>query len=220
MSEVLELTCKRLGIERSTISSAHPSGNGIVERTIRTVISMLAKSLNDDGHSRWDEHIPLLMLAYRAQASKTTGFSPFKLLLAREPRLPAEIDLDIPENKVRPISTVEYFDRLRESLRQFHLIARRRSNTRHSVNKRAYDQKLNEFSYDVGERVLLHRAVVPKGQYYKFLRPYRRAVILEKLGPVNYRVRLEGARRALTVHHNRLAKTTEQAPASGRSRDA
>ena len=172
VSEVLELTCKRLGIEKSTISSAHPSGNGIVERTIRTVISMLAKSLDDDAHNCWDEHIPMLMLAYRVQASKTTGFSPYKLLLAREPKLPAEIELEIPASKGRANSTVEYFDRLRESLSQFHEIARRRSNARHSTNKRAYDQRLNELSYEVGEKVLLHRAVVPKGQYYKFLRPY------------------------------------------------
>ena len=220
VSEVLDVTCKRLGIERSMISSAHPSGNGVVERTIRTVTAMLAKSLNDDAHSRWDEHIPLLMLALRAQASKTTGFSPFRLLLAREPRLPAEINLEIPGGKVRANSTVEYFDRLCESLRQFHAIARHRSDARHGVNTRAYDQKLNEFDYVVGEQVLLHRAVVPKGQYFKFMRPYRRAVILEKLGPLNYRVRLEGARRALTVHHNRLTKIPEQTPASRRSRDA
>ena len=101
VSEVMEFTCKRLGIEKSTISSAHPSGNGIVERAIRTVISMLSKFLDDDAHNSWDEHIPLLMLAYRAQASKTTGFSPYKLLLAREPRLPVEISLEIPANKAR-----------------------------------------------------------------------------------------------------------------------
>ena len=175
---------------------------------------MLSKFLDDDAHNSWDEHIPLLMLAYRAQASKTTGFSPYKLLLAREPRLPVEIRLEIPANKVRSNSTVEYFDRLRESLRQFHVIARRRSDTRHSTNKRSYDKKLNELSYQVGEQVLLHRAVIPKGQYYKFLRPYRRAVVLEKLGTVNYRVRPEGGRKALTVHHNRLAKVPARTPVS------
>ena len=214
LSEVMEVTCRRLGIAKSTISSAHPSGNGIAERAIRTIISMLAKFLDDDAHNCWDEHIPLLMLAYRAQTSKTTGFSPYRLLLAREPRLPVEIRLEIPTNRVRSNSTVEYFDRLRESLRQFHVIARRRSSARHNTNKRAYDQKLNELSYVVGEQVLLHRAVAPKGQYYKFLRPYRRAVILEKLGAVNYRVRLEGGRRTLTVHHNRLAKVPAEVRSS------
>jgi hypothetical protein len=206
VSEILELTCKRLGIERSTISSAHPSGNGIVERTNRTVLSMLAKLLDDDAHNRWDEHIPLLMLAYRAQSSRTTGFSPYKLLLGREPRLPVETDLEVPTNKARASSTAEYFDRLRNSLRIFHSAALRRSDARHSANKRAYDQKLNELSFSVGEHVLLHRAVVPRGQYYKFLRPYKRAVIVEQLSPLNYRVRPDGARKTITVHHNRLAK--------------
>lgn len=206
VSELLELTCKRLGIERSTISSAHPSGNGIVERANRTVLAMLAKFLDDGSHNRWDEHIPLLMLAYRAQASKSTGFSPYKLVLGREPRLPAEAELEVPTSKATANSTAEYFDRLRESLRLFHEKALRRSDARHSINKRAYDRKINELEYDVGETVLLHRAVVPRGQYYKFLLPYKRAVILDKLGPLNYRVRPEGARKTITVHHNRLAK--------------
>ena len=206
VSEILELTCKRLGIERSTISSAHPSGNGIVERANRTVLAMLAKFLDEGSHNRWDEHIPLLMLAYRAQVSKTTGFSPYKLLLGREPRLPAECELEVPSSKVRASSTAEYFDRLRESLHVFHGAALRRSDARHSINKRAFDQRLNELEFSVGETVLLHRAVVPRGQYYKFLRPYKRAVILSRLGPLNYRVRPEGARKTITVHHNRLAK--------------
>ena len=206
VSEILEITCQRLGIERSTISSAHPSGNGIVERTNRTVLAMLAKFLNDDAHNRWDEHIPLLMLAYRSQVSKTTGFSPYKLLMGREPRLPAEAELNVPPSKARSSSTAEYFDRLRESLRVFHESALRRSGARHSINKRAYDQRLNELEFSVGETVRLHRAVVPRGQYYKFLRPYKRAVVIDKLGPLNYRVRPEGAHKTITVHHNRLAK--------------
>ena len=206
VSELLEIACKRLGIERSTISSAHPSGNGIVERTNRTVLAMLSKFLNDDAHNRWDEHIPLLMLAYRAQASKTTGYSPYKLLLGREPRLPVEMELEIPPSSARATSTAEYFDRLRESLRVFHEAALRRSDSRHGTNKRAYDQRINELEFEVGETVLLHRAVVPRGQYYKFLRPYKRAVIISQLGPLNYRVRPEGARKTITVHHNRLAK--------------
>lgn len=44
----------------------------------------------------------------------------------------------------------------------------------------------------------------PRGEYYKFLRPWQRAVIVEPCGPLNYRVRGEGKRRSLVVHHNRL----------------
>ena len=205
VSEVLELTCKRLGIEKSRISSAHPSGNGIVERMIRTVLAMLSKCLDDHAHDSWDEHIPLLMLAYRAQSSRTTGFSPG--FLGREPRLPAETDLEVPAGKTRANSTVEYFDRLRESLRIFHGAALRRSDASHSIYKRAYYQKLNELSFSAGECVLLHKAVVPREQYYKFLRPYKRAVIVEQLSPLNYKVRPDGARKTITVHHNRLAQT-------------
>ena len=69
-------------------------------------------------------------------------------------------------------------------------------------NKKLYDRKLNSFSYVEGDRVMC-RNVAARGQYYKFVRPWKPAVIVSKIGDLNYRVRLEGGQ-MLSVHHNRL----------------
>ena len=50
----------------------------------------------------------------------------------------------------------------------------------------------------------MHKGVVPKGAYYKFLRPWKPAVIVDKVGELNYRIRVLGAKSTLLVHHNRL----------------
>ncbi|XP_043206931.1 uncharacterized protein LOC122373168 [Amphibalanus amphitrite] len=95
------------------------------------------------------------------------------------------------------------FDRLRKALSEAP-VALENSNRSHQKNKEIYDRKLNENSYLPGDKVYLHKGIVPRGQYYKFLRPWKRAVVVDQVGPLNYRIRLEGARSTLIVHHNRL----------------
>ena len=74
----------------------------------------------------------------------------------------------------------------------------------HDRNKVLYERKLNERSYRPGDNVFLYRNVPKRGEYHKFVRPWRSAVIVEQCGPLNYRVREEGKRRSIVVHHNRL----------------
>lgn len=213
---VMSEMCRLLQITQSKISSYHPEGNSKCERMMRTILSMLARYL-DENHSEWDLHIPLLMLAYRSQIHSSLGYSPYFLMFAREPRLPAEAELDTP--CVRKNKTVaEYVDTLCTGLRQAREFSLRASNQRHARNKRVYEKRLNEHEFCPGDEVLLYKNVVPAGQYYKFVRPWKPARIVKKLGAVNYRVRLHGRSKTIVVHHNRLrpapAPLTSPAPLS------
>ena len=202
VGSVLTETCRILGIERSKISPYHPEGNAKVERMMRTIISMLARYL-DDNHSEWDVHLPLLMLGYRSQIHTSLGYSPYFLMFAREPRLPAEASVEVPA-VTKPTSVTEYVDSLCTSLcvaRKFGITA---SNRRHERNKRAFEKKMNEFNFQVGDGVFVYKNVVPKGQYYKFVRPWKPATVLRKIGEVNYRVKLRDTGKSILVHHNRL----------------
>ena len=181
-------------------------GNGMVERVNRTLLAMLSKYLETSDHDKWDEHLPLLMLGYRSQVHRSLGFSPYELMFGRHAKLPAEAHLDSSfENRSKTIA--EYFDNLQSSLQKIHAEALKASNASHRKNKVMYERKLNHFTYAVGDKVLLHRAVVPRGQYYKFIRPYKAAIVKAKVGDMNYRVQLEGSRRSILVHHNRLSPT-------------
>ena len=201
-SEIISEMCRILGIEKSKILPYHPEGNSKCERMMRTVLDMLSKYL-DDNHNEWDLHLPLLMMGYRSQVHSSLGYSPYFLMFAREPRLPVDVNC-VPPQVCRNRSVAEYVDRLCKSLREAHRFALQVSDSRHRRNKRFYDQKLNDFSFGPGDQVFLFRSAVPRGQYYKFVRPWKRAVIVAKLGELNYRVRLDGSRKNMIVHHNRL----------------
>ena len=215
-SEVMKLTCQLLGMNQSHTTAFHPMGNSICERVNRTVLSMLSKFLEDHEHSEWDVHLPLLLLGLRSQVHRSLGVSPYCVLFGREPRLPADLQYAGPtQGRTRSIS--EYLERLQDNLRALHKVALDNSNLSHQKNKLIYDRKINEFTYLPGNKVYLHKGVVPRGQYYKFLRPWKRAVVVDQVGPLNYRIRLEGAKSTLIVHHNRLKPrldASEAAPAA------
>ena len=181
VGEVLNKTCELLGIERSRISSFHPMGNGMVERMNRTLLAMLSKYLETGEHDKWDEHLPLLMLGYRSQVHRSLGFSPYELMFGRQAKLPAEAHWDRPtENRSKTLA--EYLDNLQSGLQKMHAEALKNANASHGKNKVMYENKINQFTCAPGDRVLLHRAVVPRGQYYKFIRPYKAAVVKAKVG--------------------------------------
>ena len=131
------------------------------------------------------------------------GYSPYFLMFAREPRLPADAELSSPSvHKNRTVA--EYVETLCARLRQALEFAVTASNRRHARNKRTLEKRLNEHVFAPGDDVLLFKDIVPKGQYYKFVRPWKPAQVIKQVGEVNYRVRLHGRRNTILVHHNRL----------------
>ena len=52
---------------------------------------MLSNYVNEN-QTNWDIYLPLVLFAYRTSEQKSTKETPFKLLFAREARLPADVD--------------------------------------------------------------------------------------------------------------------------------
>ena len=209
---VMKAVSELLGIQQSQTSSYHPMGNAMTERANRTILNMLAKFV--EQHSEWDKHLPMLMLAYRSQVHDSTGYSPFALMFGREPRLPAEVSLGDRPAVDRAPTFPQYIDDLRETLRLAFKDVLKRDQLSHDRNKVLYERRLNEWAYRPGDKVFLFRNVPKRGEYHKFVRPWRSAEVVEQCGPLNYRVREEGKRRSFVVHHNRLKpdKTVGRAP--------
>lgn len=197
--------CRVMGIKKTSTTAFHPQGNGRCERVNRTILGMLAKYMSGN-HDQWDHHLPLLMLGYRAQIHKSLGYSPFFMMFGREPGLPIDTEIDSPST-ARARSAAEYIDELCAGLRTVYSEAIRISDGRHRQNKQLYDRKLNTFHYNAGDRAMLFRGIAKRGEYHKFLRPWKPVVIVARRGDLNYRVRLEDGK-MLCVHHNRLKPCT------------
>ena len=200
---LLAEVCRLLGVEKSRCSAFHPEGNSKCERMMRTILGMLSKYL-DANHDEWDVHIPLFMLGYRAKVHSSLGYSPYYLIFGRDPRTPASVQIQTPSTAPKSASISEYVAKLTERIKLSHKIALEASNRRHARNKRLFDKKLTMYSFQKGDSVYLFRSVAQRGQYYKFIRPWKPAVVVKRLSDLNYRVRVLGGKKSVVVHHNRL----------------
>ena len=67
----------------------HPQGNGLVERTIRTLKGALGKLVTKDVQKaqRWDGEIPSILRGYNWSTQNSTKLSPFYLEFGRHPKI-------------------------------------------------------------------------------------------------------------------------------------
>ena len=82
-SEVFQKTCALLGIDKTRTTPYHPQSDGQVERFNRTLKVMLS-SYTSENQKDWDQHVPTVMMAYRASPQESTGLSPNMLMFGRE----------------------------------------------------------------------------------------------------------------------------------------
>jgi len=79
----LELS-RQQRIKRQYSTAYHPQTNGQVERFNRTLKTMIAKFLNG-RQDNWDVYLPAFLYAYRTSPHKSTGHTPYEVMLSRAP---------------------------------------------------------------------------------------------------------------------------------------
>jgi len=77
---------------------------------------MLSKVVNKGGHN-WDDLLGPVLLAYRATPHVSSGMSPFYLLYGRDPKLPTQLDFQVPVTRYPTVET-EYGQELAKELKQ------------------------------------------------------------------------------------------------------
>ena len=83
-----------LGVQR-VLTSYHPEGNAINERSHRTMNNMLrARLLEGNSSKAWVEKVPGIMLALNAMPHEPHGFSASMIATGREPTLPPDLQHD------------------------------------------------------------------------------------------------------------------------------
>ena len=71
-SELFQDLCRLLEIDKTWTVPYRPQSDGLVERFNRTVQQMLAMFINQHRDD-WDDHLPYVMMAYRASVQESTG---------------------------------------------------------------------------------------------------------------------------------------------------
>jgi len=75
---------RQWGIKRQYVMAYHPQTNGQVERFNRTLKTMIAKFVNG-RQDNWDIYLPAFLYPYRTSPHKSTGHTPYEVMLGRAP---------------------------------------------------------------------------------------------------------------------------------------
>ena len=131
------------GTNVSRTTPYHPMGNGLTERTNRSLINML-KTLEGSEKNNWPKHLAKLSYAYNVTVNKTTGFSPHFLLFGRSPRLAidAMFELDLGADQKIAKSYEKYTEEWRSAMSQAFNIVKKHMQERVTTTRSIMIRKL------------------------------------------------------------------------------
>jgi transposase InsO family protein len=189
MSYLYKDICALTGTFKKETVTYHPQANGEIERFHKTLQNMLALNIPNRDHSRWDDALPICLMAYNASVHTSTSETPFYLMHGFDPQLPDDPAIlnttstlyDTPESyKTFVISTLQnVWTQCANTIEQ----AQERQ-------KRQYDKKSRDPKFQNQELVWVHHPIISKQDSHKLAHkwhgPYR---IIEVREP-NLRVQL------------------------------
>jgi hypothetical protein len=85
--------CTYLGTKLCFASVYHPQSNGTVERANGVIFAGIKRNITELPKSKWAEELPRVIWSHSTTTSRTTQFSPFKLLYGEDAMLPEELCL-------------------------------------------------------------------------------------------------------------------------------
>jgi hypothetical protein len=109
--------CTYLGTKLCFASVYHPQSNGVVEWANGVIFAGIKRNMTDLPKSKWAEELPRVIWSHNTTTSRTTQFSPFKLLYGEEAMLPEELCLgtwrDIPSSDEDLKASVQNIEEVR-----------------------------------------------------------------------------------------------------------
>jgi hypothetical protein len=85
--------CSELGIRLAFTSVNHPESNRAVERANSLIFSSVSKALFDMPKGKWAQELVTVVWGHNISRTRTTGFTPFRLLYGEEAITPEELKL-------------------------------------------------------------------------------------------------------------------------------
>ena len=214
-SQLFSELMRCMEIDKLRCVAYKPSTNAIAERFHRTLNSMLGKVVSESQRD-WDERLPTVLAAYRASVHSSTGFSPNRLFLGREIRMPLDLVMGTPqcENSAEQ-STDQFVQSMRVDTERNYELAREQLRVAAERRKKNYDMKVRIAEFKVGEwvwyfypRRFLHKT--PKWQRM-YTGPY---LVVRVIEPVNYVLQKSVRAKPFVVHADKIKKCYGSTPDS------
>ena len=200
---VINEMCEQLKITKLRSSPYHPQGNGLAERTIASVkslVSVMCQSRKISIHG-WDLVIGEAVLAHNNAVNKSLKFSPFLCMFSDQAHLPLDNFIGLKDKRTEQL--------LGTAVRKNAEMNLQEAKVRY---KEQHDKKAVQHQYNVGEEVLLKRNF---GPYPKISVNWKKGpyVVVKRIGPVNYAIKNpQGMIKVL--HHDNIMPVCEEHEAS------
>ena len=152
-STLVKELCAIYGIAKSRTTPYHPQGNAQVERFNRTLHDRL-RMLPNKQKKHWPDHLPELVYSYNCTPHSTTSYSPYYLMLGRDPKLPLDHLLGRPSSDDDD-QLVEYVASHQPRLRDAFRVASRCSENESLKRRTRIDKSANASDLSVGCRVFV-----------------------------------------------------------------
>ena len=118
-SELFSLVCEKMEINKTRTTPYRPNSDGLVEKFNRTLKQML-RIFSSENPRDWDDHLPFVMMAYRATQQKSTGCTPNLLFLNRETLCPLDLMVGDPQNTLTDVCPVAYIEWIKSTMQITH----------------------------------------------------------------------------------------------------
>jgi transposase InsO family protein len=89
-AETFKVFCNQIGTKIHFASVRHPESNGLVERANEIIITGIMKSIFNQPRGKWPGKLIKVVWNHNTVVSRSTGFTPFKLLFGDEAITPEE----------------------------------------------------------------------------------------------------------------------------------
>ena len=151
-SAVFKEMCRLLGIRKTRTTPLHPQSDGMVERYNRTLKTQL--SLFVEEHQRdWDKHEPMLLMAYRTAVHNATKFTPARMMLGHEIRVPIELVYGFPTLSDGSTNCSQYIQGLQNDLEAVHEFARKNLEISSEKMRKYYNRDSSANSFEEAELI-------------------------------------------------------------------
>jgi hypothetical protein len=89
-AETFKDFCGRIGTKNHFASVRHPESNGLVERGNDIIMTGIMKLIFNQPRGKWPDELIKVVWSHNTTMSRSTGFTPFKLLFGDEAITPEE----------------------------------------------------------------------------------------------------------------------------------
>jgi hypothetical protein len=102
-AEAFKDFCDRIGTKIHFASVRHPESNGLVEKVNDIIMTGIMKLILNQPKGKWPDKLIKVVWSHNTTASRSTGFTPFKLLFGDEAITPEEAKI----GSIRTIASAE-----------------------------------------------------------------------------------------------------------------